>query len=708
MDKLQAWEKVQKLLMIVWIITMVWTPAMPVQAAVKGLTLDETSVVLTLGETIQLEASTRSSVKWSTEDKKIAAVNNGLVTAMGVGTVNIKAQSGTASAVCKVTVYKPAEKVKLVIDSDALVAGDPFTATANISPVDATYQSLIWSVDDGGYPVVEQISKNKFRAVDAGTAKIVAYQKDTDEEYSLEVEVKETIPFHMEINNQKVTSASAFPGGRLIIQGVMEDGDYYWMNGEPNFKYSVKDKSIASVDERGQITALKTGSTDVLVTAQNGKSKACRLTVSDGPKALQTETFYAGHFLKLVNYANYGEYYNTRGADSTYIYKLAKDQIGVFRRMVTEEGQKLEMYVYDQKLNYISKKDIPLPYHEWGGLYQGEDGNYYAAVGQKNEEEDSSQTVFSIVKMDGDFNELGRCNITGGECITVIPYDTAAASMTMSGTTLIVHTDRERYQSGDGLNHQSNISFVIDTTTMKKLYVGTAFPYNHVSHSFAQFVKMDGSNLIYVDHGDAYPRSVVMQTHYNFAMNGWNGDMNRNVISALDLLKFKGAIGDNYTGTTVNGFEIGLHHNLVAGISIPHESLTEANFMSYKVRNAYVSLVSKDGRSSQLIWLTDYKDGEKTTVESLRMLKISEDKFALIYPIRKGDIRSTALVLMDSNGTILQKKEYNIFYTGYTQPLYYNGSILWIDSMRYAGEAYWEEDEVFPVEQSQFTRIYLE
>lgn len=711
MDKLHILKKVHKLLIVLLIAIIVSTPALSAQASAKGITLNKTSVMLKLGGTLQLKASnTGSSVIWSTENKKIATVKNGLVTAKSVGTVKIKAQSGKSSAVCKVTVYKPAKKITLVPGQDIIEEGDTFTVAANISPKDATYRSLTWSVENELYPVVKQVSKNKFLAVNTGTATVVAYQKDTNKKYKLQVEIREALgAFHIEENNKKITSLSTFPGGHLIIQGVKNDSEDYGYNEEPVFKYSVKDAGIASVDKRGQITALKTGTTSVIVTAQNGKSESCTLTVANDTKVLGMETLYADKFFHLVGTGNYGDWSNWSGADNTYIFKLANDRIGVLRHTGSESSQKLELYLYDQNMKYVSGKTIELPYTQWGGIYQGEDGNYYAAVGQKNTEQDNSKTVFTIVKMDADFNELGRCNITGKESSTRIPYDTGSARMTMSGTTLIVHTDRERYTSDDGLNHQSNITFIIDTVAMKQIYVGALFPYNHVSHSFNQFVQMDGNNLIYVDHGDAYPRSVVMQTHYNFSPGGWSDDnKNRPETNELDLLKIKGNIGNNYTGTKVNGFETGASHNLVAGVSIPHESLSNDTFDSCDVQNVYVSLVSKDGRSSDLIWLTDYKEGEKISASNLRMVKISEDEFALVYQIRKGDTYNTGLILIDSNGTVLKKKEYDTFYSCYTQPLYYNGSILWIDSTKYSSNYYWDEDTKYNTEQGQFTRIYLD
>lgn len=163
----------------------------------------------------------------------------------------------------------------------------------------------------------------------------------------------------------------------------------------------------------------------------------------------------------------------------------------------------------------------------------------------------------------------------------------------MDNDTLIVHTDRERYMYSDGLNHQSNITFIINTNTMSQIYVGELFPYNHVSHSFNQYVKLDGRNLMYVDHGDAYPRSIVHQTHYNFAPTGWSDNYrNRPTTNELDLIRIKGAIGDNFTGTKVNGFEIGSNYNIVSGVSIPHDTLVDSvqssKFITLKKSNELI------------------------------------------------------------------------------------------------------------------------
>src|SRR5699024_2462935 len=101
---------------------------------------------------------------------------------------------------------------------------------------------------------------------------------------------------------------------------------------------------------------------------------------------------------------------------------------------------------------------------------------------------------------------------------------------------LTVHTSRERYLTDDGLNHQSQLTIILDTDTMKtKNYLGE-FQKNHVGHSFNQFAQYDGDKLILVDHGDAYPRSIVL--------NKESGSE----FTEVDLFKIPGAIGANCTG----------------------------------------------------------------------------------------------------------------------------------------------------------------
>ncbi len=85
------------------------------QISVTGVTLDQTSLTLTEGETGTLTATvepsnaTDKSVTWTTSDESVATVANGVVTAVGAGTatITVKTQDGGFTDTCEVTVERP-------------------------------------------------------------------------------------------------------------------------------------------------------------------------------------------------------------------------------------------------------------------------------------------------------------------------------------------------------------------------------------------------------------------------------------------------------------------------------------------------------------------------------------------------------------------------------------------------------------------------
>jgi len=89
--------------------------------AVSSVSLDKTSLELTVGETATLVATvipdraTEKTVSWSSSSSSVATVDaSGKVTAVAKGTATITAKAGGKTAICTVTVKK-----------EGVVAGDP-------------------------------------------------------------------------------------------------------------------------------------------------------------------------------------------------------------------------------------------------------------------------------------------------------------------------------------------------------------------------------------------------------------------------------------------------------------------------------------------------------------------------------------------------------------------------------------------------------
>ena len=87
---------------------------------VTGVTLDKTTLDMTVGETAQLAATvapenaTDKTVAWTTSAEAVATVENGVVTAVGAGTATITAACGEVKAECTVTV-KAAEALPISV-----------------------------------------------------------------------------------------------------------------------------------------------------------------------------------------------------------------------------------------------------------------------------------------------------------------------------------------------------------------------------------------------------------------------------------------------------------------------------------------------------------------------------------------------------------------------------------------------------------------
>ena len=130
-----------------------------------GVTLNETSISLAVGEQFQLTATptpenATDTITWHTSDKSIAEVTqDGLVTAVSLGTVEgattatvtITVQIYTAKATCTVTVTPaedlPAESVDLP-DTASVETGSTTTLSATVLP-QGTTDEVVWTIESG-------------------------------------------------------------------------------------------------------------------------------------------------------------------------------------------------------------------------------------------------------------------------------------------------------------------------------------------------------------------------------------------------------------------------------------------------------------------------------------------------------------------------------------------------------------------------------
>ena len=292
-------------------------------------------------------------------------------------------------------------------------------------------------------------------------------------------------------------------------------------------------------------------------------------------------------------------------------------------------GDHLTVERYDENFRFISRRDIPLELPVFGGVYLCEDYNF-VLVGQENYEEDDGVETFRIIRYTKNWERQDSDSLYGAN--TQIPFEAGYVRFARSGETLYIRTCHQMYKSGDGLNHQANMTICVDIPTMQitDSYVLVQYnPFGYVSHSFNQFILVDGTDILTLDHGDAYPRAVVM--FRNDFSNGIEGAYSLEEINVLNIAKNTGIY--QQTGVCIGGFEYSETHYLVAGNSASQGGGID---LSKGQRNIFVTATPKSDfteDATNITWITDYDEGANVTLGNPFLIKLSDGRFFLMWSV---------------------------------------------------------------------------
>ena len=291
-------------------------------------------------------------------------------------------------------------------------------------------------------------------------------------------------------------------------------------------------------------------------------------------------------------------------------------------------GDQLIVEYYDQNFKFRTGKAIDLELPIFGGAYLGTDYNF-VVLGQENFEEDDNKEVFRIIRYTKDWKKVDHASLRGAN--TTVPFDAGSCRFDRSGNILYIRTAHEMYTSTDGLNHQANVMIALRISDMKvtdQLTKVWNSSYGYVSHSFNQFVLVDGDTLLAVDHGDYYPRSVAL-FKYSAKAGAETFYSRTTMVNALPIVNSTYHYND--TGVSVGGFEASSTNYLIAGSS--YDQKTPADLMEVH-RNIFVTATPKNNftdAGTKVNWITGYKESDRVSVSPPHMLKVSSDRFLLTW-----------------------------------------------------------------------------
>ena len=338
-------------------------------------------------------------------------------------------------------------------------------------------------------------------------------------------------------------------------------------------------------------------------------------------------------------------------------------------------GKKMKIYGFNSKLKKVSTKIVKLPKHDiWGGMYHGPDGNNYVVLGYANLKESTTKTVVKVIKYSKKWKKGKIASINCATCGKMyVPFEGGTVSFDMKDSLLYMHTCSLGFEGGDGNHHQKNISFCIDTKTMKASNNDIAW----ASHSFNQRVRFCDDGIYLADHGDGTPRGMGLTFQDNYGVEDAP-------ITELVPFKFQGGWGQNFTGATMGGMEVGSTNVLICGTAQPHDYKIAGvkGFGLYK-RNVFLTVTNRTTHESSVKWLTGINPKKgKQTVSETRMVKLGYDRFAVLYSITndKTGKSTTYCVAVNEAGKKLATKKYaGMAFTGGSQPILSGGCICWAD-----------------------------
>lgn len=331
--------------------------------------------------------------------------------------------------------------------------------------------------------------------------------------------------------------------------------------------------------------------------------------------------------------------------------------------MLESRGDELYIQVFNH--SFVKKKELTLPneLYMFGGAHAGEDGYFYVTFAERNPEESDTKVVYRIVKYDADWKKVGQADVQN--VYVTDPLDASNLTMDSYNGKLVVYTARERYMTGDGKNHQSNIPIHIRTSDMSVLYAGGQWPRNHVSHSFATYVKFDGDRIVYADHGDAFPRMIYLQV-----------EEGEEVKQTAGIVRFPGDFGDNYTGGHLGGLEVSPDHYLVVGSHIPSEYM----YTKSGSQNVFLAAVPKDEAvmdDVKMTYLTDHDPASRILIAETHLVKVNDDRFVVMWREKKGGDH-VYVVVVDGRGSIIREKKLDgVPSPGQLSPLVIDNKIMW-------------------------------
>lgn len=288
---------------------------------IESITFTKPEFSMGLNEKVQLSVNDQNGKKvttgmtYSSSDKKVIAVDStGNITGKKLGSATITAKTSNGKkATCKVTVKNAPTSVKLNITSASIGIGEKSVDLDSSVTGGYSKQRKYTSSDS---KVAKVNSSGIVTGVKVGTATITCTTYNNKKATCKITVGKE--PTSIKITNANSVIQKNSKNHKLTYS--LSSGAYSY-----KIEYSIKDKSIATIDSNGYITGKKNGKTTVTVKTYNGLTATQNLTVKDDSLSLNVNSTQIALDNKNVQKVKYGTSVQGRNLEAFIISDSATD-----------------------------------------------------------------------------------------------------------------------------------------------------------------------------------------------------------------------------------------------------------------------------------------------------------------------------------------------------------------------------------------------
>ena len=248
--------------------------------APEEVVLSKTSMTIYVGKTATLTASVlpegaNQGVTFGSSDTNVATVTSkGVVKGIKVGTayITVRTKDKSKYKKCKVTVKNnPVKGVSLDKTSLEIEMGSTATLTATVKPTDATNKGVTWS--SSNVKILKVSSSGKVTPVTPGVAYVIVTTNEGEYTAKCKVTVKNKPVTGVSLNK---TAIELNVGESITLSATVKPNDAT----NKYVSWTSSNTKIATVNSGGKVTAVATGTTNIIVTTQDGGFIAkCKVTV---------------------------------------------------------------------------------------------------------------------------------------------------------------------------------------------------------------------------------------------------------------------------------------------------------------------------------------------------------------------------------------------------------------------------------------------